>query len=486
MLKKLLVLLIIAAPVTGICAPGTKNKKDEPVVHLTDEQIYEELKKLAMVFEVARDNFVEEADEKKMLEGAMNGMLGALDPHSSYLSADDFKDFNDKSHGEFGGLGIQITSDRGAVRVIAPIDDTPAEKAGIKAGDYITHIDGEQVFDLTLNQATQKMKGRPGTKVKLKVVSEGQEPRDITLKRAIIKVKSVKYEDKKLAGDESENPEKIGYIRISDFGATTTKELKEEIDALEKKDVIGYVLDVRNNPGGYLTAAIDVSDAFLDGGEIVSTRGKGKADIERSFAKPGDRTNGKPIVVLINHGSASASEIVAGALQDNGRALVMGSQSFGKGSVQQQKPLGDGTAIHITIARYYTPSGRSIQNEGITPDIEVLHSKVEVLEKRESMYSEASFKNSLKNETAKKKADKKDKDDAEDKEELTDEEKDALDYQLQRGMDMVRAMAKLKTRVVVPVSVSAGEEMTTEGKGDKPAKDDNIRAENAEQGKGKK
>jgi len=483
MLKKLLILLVMAAPVAGICAPGPKKKKEEPVVHLTDEQIYEELKKLALVFEVARDSFVEEADEKKMLEGAMNGMLGVLDPHSSYLSAEDFKDFNDKSHGEFGGLGIQITSDRGAVRVIAPIDDTPAEKAGIKAGDYITHIDGEQVFDLTLNQATQKMKGRPGTKVKLTVISDGEEPRTITLKRAIIKVKSVKYEDKKLADDDSENPDKIGYIRISDFGATTSRELKDAIDALEKKDVIGYVLDVRNNPGGYLTAAIDVSDAFLDGGEIVSTRGKEKTDIERSFAKPGDRTNGKPIVVLINHGSASASEIVAGALQDNGRALVMGSQSFGKGSVQQQKPLGDGTAIHITIARYYTPSGRSIQNEGITPDIEVLQSKIEVVEKKESIYSEASFKNSLKNETAKKKAAKKDKgDDDEDDEdkELTDEEKDALDYQLQRGMDMVRAMAKMKSRAAAPAAVPTEEEAATEPKADAPASGSDIRADNTD------
>ena len=372
MFKKFLVIIALLMPITGFAAE--KNKKDEPVVHLTDEQIYEQLKKLALVFEVARDSFVEEADEKKMLEAAMNGMLGALDPHSSYLSADDFKEFSDKSHGEFGGLGIQITSDKGAVRVISPIDDTPAEKAGIKAGDYITHIDDEQVFDLTLNQAVKKMKGRPGTKVKLTVVSDGQEPKTLTLKRAIIKVKSVKYEEKTMA-DATDTDEKIGYIRISDFGATTAKELREAIEKLEKKNVIGYIVDVRNNPGGYLTAAIDVSDAFLDGGEIVSTRGKGKTNIDRSFAKPGDLTNGKPVVVLINHGSASASEIVAGALQDNGRALVMGSQSFGKGSVQQQKPLGDGTAIHITIARYYTPSGRSIQNEGITPDIEVLQSK---------------------------------------------------------------------------------------------------------------
>ncbi len=443
MLKKFLILFALIMPVVLDAAP--KKKADEPVEHLTDEQIYEQLKKLALVFEAARDNFVEEADEKKMLEAAMNAMLAELDPHSSYLNAEDFKEFNDKSQGSFGGLGIQITSDRGAVRVISPIDDTPAERAGIKAGDYITHIDGEQVFDLTLNQAVKKMKGRPGTKVKLTIMSEDdREPRTLTLKRAIIKVDSVKFEEKSLADAEEDTP-KIGYVRISDFGANTAKELNKAITELEKKKVAGYVLDVRNNPGGYLTAAIEVSDAFLDGGEIVSTRGREKTDIDRSFATPGDLTNGKPVVVLINHGSASASEIVAGALQDNGRGLVMGSQSFGKGSVQQQKPLGDGTAIHITIARYYTPSGRSIQNEGITPDVEVLHSKVEVLEKRESMYSEASFKNSLKNEAAKKKADK--KGDGDDKEELTDEEKDALDYQLQRAMEMVLAMDKLGRRV---------------------------------------
>ncbi len=442
MLKKFLILLALAVPMAVDAAP--KKKADEPVEHLTDEQIYEQLKKLALVFETARSEFVEEADEKKMLEAAMNAMLAELDPHSSYLNAEDFKEFNDKSQGSFGGLGIQITSDRGAVRVISPIDDTPAARAGIKAGDYITHIDGEQVFDLTLNQAVKKMKGRPGTKVKLTVVSDDdREPRTLTLKRAIIKVESVKFEEKTLA-DADEDAPKIGYVRISDFGATTVKELTKAMEKLEKKKVVGYVVDVRNNPGGYLTAAIGVSDAFLDGGEIVSTRGRNKTDIDRSFATPGDLANGKPIVVLINHGSASASEIVAGALQDNGRGLVMGSQSFGKGSVQQQKPLGDGTALHITIARYYTPSGRSIQNEGITPDVEVLHSKVEVLEKKESMYSEASFKNSLKNEAAKKKAEKKGDDD---EEELTDEEKDALDYQLQRAMEMVVAMDKVGKRV---------------------------------------
>ena len=472
MLKKLLVFMALVVPMTD-CLAAKKPKKEEPIKHLTDEQIYEELKKFALVFEVARENFVEEADEKKMLEAAMNGMLAELDPHSSYLSADDFKEFNDKSHGEFGGLGIQITSDKGAVRVISPIDDTPAEKAGIKAGDYITHIDGEQVFDLTLNQAVKKMKGRPGTKVKLTVVSDDGEPREMTLKRAIIKVKSVKFSEKTVADADPEDKDtpKVGYIRISDFGATTDKDLKEALTKLEKKDVVGYVVDVRNNPGGYLTAAIDVSDAFLDGGEIVSTRGKEKTDIERVYANPGDLANGKPVVVLINHGSASASEIVAGALQDNGRGLVMGSQSFGKGSVQQQKPLGDGTAIHITIARYYTPSGRSIQNEGITPDVEVLHSKLEVLEKKESMYSEASFKNSLKNDKAKKKdkkkSDKSDKDDEDDEEtpyeELSDEEKDARDYQLQRAMDMVIAMSKMKTRnLMTPTDLAADSAAQTE------------------------
>jgi len=451
MLKKLFLIIVLLFPI--VAGAAEKTKKDEPIVHLTDEQIYEELKKLAAVFEMARDKFVEEADERKMLEGAMNGMLTALDPHSSYLSKEDFKEFNDKSMGEFGGLGIQITSDKGAIRVISPIDDTPAARAGIAAGDYITHIDGEQVFDMNLNQAVKKMKGKPGTKVKLTVVHEGKEPKELTLKRAIIKVKSVKFSEKSdtAATDDDKLP-KIGYLRISDFGATTTKELNDAIKDLEKKKVAGYVLDLRNNPGGYLTAAVEMSDAFLDGGEIVSTRGREKSDIERMFAKPGDLVNGKPIVVLINHGSASASEIVAGALQDNGRAIVMGSQSFGKGSVQQQKTLGDGSAIHITIARYYTPSGRSIQNEGITPDIEVLQSKIETIEKKEGLFSEATFNNSLKNDaakkkdTSKKKDSKKSKDDDDDDEDylnLTDEEKDARDYQLQRAMDMVRALSKV-------------------------------------------
>ncbi|MCL2339200.1 MAG: S41 family peptidase, partial [Proteobacteria bacterium] len=353
--KNLLIVCSVLCALLSLSARPTYADDDapkEPIKHLTDAQIYNELKKFAVVFEDVREGYVEEVDEKKLLEAAMNGMLTSLDPHSAYLNADDMKDFNDKSTGEFGGLGIQITADKGLIRVISPIDDTPAARAGIKAGDYITHIDGEQVGGLTLNQAVKKMKGRPGTKVTLTILQSGKDPRTITLRRAIVKVNSIKSEVK---------DDNIGYIRISDFGATTSRELNDAIRALEKKKVTAYVLDVRNNPGGYLTAAIDVSDAFLDGGDIVSTRGRDKADIEIARAKSGDLTGGKPLVVLVNHGSASASEIVAGALQDNNRAIVVGTQTFGKGSVQQQQPLGDGTAIHLTVARYYTPSGKSIQ-----------------------------------------------------------------------------------------------------------------------------
>jgi carboxyl-terminal processing protease len=414
-------------------------EKKEPVKHLTDAEIYEQLRKFAHVFEAARESYVEEVDEKKLLEAAMNGMLSSLDPHSSYLPAEELKEFRDKSTGSFGGLGIQITSDKGVIRVISPIDDTPAYKAGIKAGDYITHIDGEQVNGLTLNQAVKKMKGKPGTKVKLTIIQPGKEPKTITLRRDVIKVKSVRTEDK----------DGVGYIRISDFGATTAKELRDAVKALEKKNPRWYVLDMRNNPGGYLNAAIEVSDTFLDGGEIVSTRGRKKEEIDRSMAKPGDLINGKPIVVLVNHGSASASEIVAGALQDNNRAIVMGTQTYGKGSVQQQRPLPDGTAIHITIARYYTPSGNSIQGEGITPDVEVLQSKVEALEKKKEIFSEATLLNALKNEKAKKKKDEgKDTATSLDDDEPIDSEsgKKLPDYQLLRAIDMVNAMAKISTK----------------------------------------
>jgi carboxyl-terminal processing protease len=432
MLFKKIAIAIVSVFAISACAnaaPSDK-KEDKKIEHLTDDQIYDMMKKFAEVFEIVREDYVEEIDEKKVLESAMNGMLSSLDPHSTYMPADEMKDFKEKSNGEFGGLGIQITSDKGAIRVISPIDDTPADKAGIKAGDFITHINGEQVSGLTLTEAVKKMKGKPGTKVKLTIIQSGKEPRTITLKRAIIKVDSVK----------SEMKDDVAYIRITEFGSKTVKELQKAIKELNKKDPIGFVVDVRNNPGGYLDAAIRVSDAFLDSGEIVSTRGRDKENIDRSFAKSGDLTNGKPIVVLINHGSASASEIVAGALQDNKRALVMGTKSFGKGSVQQQIPMGDGTAIHLTIARYYTPSGTSIQAKGITPDVEVLQSKVEPLEKKRDIFSEATLIGALDKDNAKKSDDKDDKD-SDDADKIEIGKKN--DYQLTRGLDMVRAMAKM-------------------------------------------
>ncbi|MCL2737770.1 MAG: S41 family peptidase [Alphaproteobacteria bacterium] len=409
----------------------------EPVTRLTDEQIYAELKKFAAVFEAARANFVEEVDERKILEAAMNGMLAALDPHSSYLNADDMRDFSDRTSGSFGGLGIQVTADRGVIRVISPIDDTPAARAGIQAGDLITHINGEQVSGLTLSQAVRQMKGRPGTTIRLTIIQDGRAPRTITLTRAIIRVKSVRFETK---GENND----VGYIRISDFGARTTRELRDAITALEKKNVKGYIIDVRNNPGGYLTAAVNVADAFLDGGDIVSTRGRGGREMDIARARPGDMANAKPVVVLVNHGSASASEIVAGAIQDNRRGIVMGSRTYGKGSVQQQKPFADGTAIHITVARYFTPSGREIQSEGIIPDVEVLHSRVEVLERRRDIFAESTLIGALENRSNRNRDRNQRAADAdEDEGPLSDEERARRDYQLNRAIDMVLALYRL-------------------------------------------
>ncbi|MDR0449619.1 MAG: S41 family peptidase [Rickettsiales bacterium] len=421
MLKKLLIFLLMVAAVPA-CAAEQKAKK------LTDDQIYEELKKFSEVFQIMREAYVEEIDEKKALEAAINGMLSSLDPHSAYLATDELKEFSEKAKGEFGGLGIQITSDKGAIRVISPIDGTPADRAGIKAGDYITHIGGEQVGGMTLTEAVKRMKGKPGTKIKLTIIQSKGAPKTIELTRAVIKVESIKAEMK----------DDVAYVRISDFGSNTARELESALDKLARKKPVGYVVDVRNNPGGYLTAAIRVADMFLDGGEIVSTRGRDKDDIDRTMAKSGDKTKGASIVVLINHGSASASEIVAGALQDNGRAIVMGTKSFGKGSVQQQMPLGDGTAIHLTIARYYTPSGRSIQAKGIEPDVEVLQSKVEVLESKSDIFSEATLKGALDKQPLSK----------DDRETEMDKIKigEKNDYQLTRALDMVRAMSKMPVK----------------------------------------
>ncbi|MBY6049156.1 S41 family peptidase [Vannielia litorea] len=329
--------------------------------------IYEQLDLFGDIFERIRAQYVEEVDEKELIEAAINGMLTSLDPHSSYLSPDDAADMRVQTRGEFGGLGIEVTQEEGFVKVVSPIDDTPADEAGIEAGDFITHVDGESVLGLTLDDAVELMRGPVGSEIIITVVREGvDEPFDVTIVRDTIKLTAVRT---RTEGDSV-------VLRITTFNDQTFPNLEEGLaKAVEEAggmDAInGIVLDLRNNPGGLLTQAIKVSDAFLEKGEIVSTRGRQAADGDRYNATAGDLAEGKPIVLLINGGSASASEIVAGALQDHRRAIVVGTKSFGKGSVQTVMPLkGDG-AMRLTTARYYTPSGRSIQALGVSPDIVV-------------------------------------------------------------------------------------------------------------------
>lgn len=326
---------------------------------------YQHLDLFGNIFERVRSAYVDEVDEAALIESAINGMLASLDPHSSYLAPEGFEDMRVQTRGEFGGLGIEVTMEEGLVRVVAPIDETPAAKAGVQAGDLITHIDGEGVLGLTLADAVDRMRGRVGTDIVITIARQGRdEPLVLTLTREIIKIRAVRG---RVEGD-------VGVIRITTFNEQTFDNLTATIDEIKAElggieNVKGFVLDLRNNPGGLLNQAIAVTDAFLDRGEIVSTRGRNGRDSERHNAQPGDLTNGKPIVVLINEGSASASEIVAGALQDHRRAVVVGAKSFGKGSVQTIMPLSGQGAIRLTTARYYTPSGRSIQALGIEPDI---------------------------------------------------------------------------------------------------------------------
>jgi carboxyl-terminal processing protease len=325
---------------------------------------YENLDLFGDIFERVRNSYVEDVDERELIESAINGMLASLDPHSSYLAPESFEDMRVQTRGEFGGLGIEVTMEEGLVKVVAPMDETPAANAGVLAGDLITHIDDEPVMGLTLNEAVDRMRGPVGSEIRITVAREGAEaPLDITIVRDVIKIRAVRS---RVEGD-------VGVLRITTFNEQTfenleaaVKELEAEIGADKLK---GYVIDLRNNPGGLLNQAIAVSDAFLEKGEIVSTRGRDLQDSERHNARPGDLTNGKPLVVLINEGSASASEIVAGALQDHRRAIIVGAKSFGKGSVQTIMPLSGEGAIRLTTARYYTPSGRSIQALGIEPDI---------------------------------------------------------------------------------------------------------------------
>jgi len=331
----------------------------------------DELRTFSEVFGKIKADYVEQVDDKQLLENAIRGMLSGLDPHSAYLDKDEFKELQVGTTGQFGGLGIEVSMEDGFVKVVSPIDDTPAQRAGVMAGDLIIRLDDTPVKGMTLNDAVKIMRGKPGTKIVLTIVREGEEkPLTITIKRDIIKVKSVKSR-------MLENS--FGYVRITSFQTETGEQLRKAVSELKKKNkgaLHGLVLDLRNNPGGVLGAAVSVSDAFLNKGKIVYTEGRAD-DAELEFnATPGDILNGAPLVVLVNGGSASASEIVSGALQDHKRAILMGTQTFGKGSVQTIFPMTNNTAVKITTARYYTPSGRSIQAEGIVPDIEVKPLKV--------------------------------------------------------------------------------------------------------------
>lgn len=396
------------------------------------------------VFERVRSDYVEKISDKKLVEAAIAGMLSSLDPHSSYLNAKSFSEMQIQTRGKFGGLGIRVTMENGLVKVISPIDDTPAFRAGIEPGDLITNLDGERVLGLTLSQAVEKMRGKVGTDIKLTLRRKGRKgPFDVTITRAIIKIKSVRS---RLEG-------KVGYIRITSFNELAAKGVKKAMEGFNKKlggKLQGIVLDLRNNPGGLLEQAIAVSNVFLDKGEIVSTRSRRPEDMERYNARPGDLAGGKPIVVLVNSGSASASEIVAGALQDHKRALVLGTKSFGKGSVQTIIPLPGEGAMRLTTARYYTPSGRSIQAVGIKPDIVVRQAKIETLN-QPARRREADLRGRLDNGGAngdgKAEPAKKKKDAVKGNKKFDSNAKEALkkaakqDYQLQRALDLLRGLS---------------------------------------------
>jgi carboxyl-terminal processing protease len=355
---------------------------------------YKYLELFGDVFERVRRDYVEEVSDQELLENAINGMLTSLDPHSGYMPAKSFQDMQEQTKGEFGGLGIEVNMENGLVKVVSPIDDTPAAKAGVQPGDYIVGIDGKPVIGLTLNEAVEKMRGAPDTEITITIRRVGQDPFDLKLKRAVVRVQSVRS---RIEGD-------IGYLRITSFNEQTQTGLESAIKDINGKlgnKLRGYVLDLRNNPGGLLDQAVSISDSFLERGEIVSTRTRRLEDTQRYNAKAGDLAGGKPLVVLINDGSASASEIVAGALQDHGRAVLLGVKSFGKGSVQTIVPLGRGeSAMRLTTARYYTPSGRSIQSTGIEPDIEVRQATVQRPNAPGFRRSEADLPGALRNDNA--------------------------------------------------------------------------------------
>ena len=419
-------LLVLAAMILGafstlfLIAPLTTKAQSN------NEETYRQLTLFGDVFQRVREDYVEEVSDQDLVEAAINGMLTSLDPHSAYLPDDNFQKMQVQTRGKFGGLGIEVTMENGFVKVVSPIDDTPADKAGILPEDLIISVDGESIVGLTLNDAVEKLRGPIGSNVKISVQRAQDEPFEVNIIRDEIKIRSVR----------SRLYKTIGYIRITTFSEQTSPGLQKVMDDLQAETaegLTGLVLDLRNNPGGLLSEAIRVSDAFLEKGEIVSTRGRGKNDIQHAYARPGDISDGLPLVVLINSGSASASEIVAGALKDHRRAVVMGTRSFGKGSVQTITPMPGHGAMRLTTALYFTPSGVSIQAKGISPDIEVALARIEKLEG--GLVREEDLRGALDNQeggaepTADNTASAEPKDPIE------------IDYQLARAVDLLRGLS---------------------------------------------
>jgi len=397
-------------------------------------ETYRLLNLFGEIFERVRTDYVEGTEDRKLIEDAINGMLTSLDPHSSYMPPKSFRDMQVQTRGEFGGLGIEVTMENGFVKVVSPIDDTPAARAGLRPGDFVTHIDNEPVLGLTLQEAVEKMRGPVNSNIKLMVRRGGTDPFEVTLTRAVIRVQSVRS---RVEGD-------LGYVRITSFTEQTESGVKNAIDRIRQQaggKLRGLVLDMRNNPGGLLDQAIAVSDAFLDKGEIVSTRGRRNDEAQRFNAKPGDLLNGLPIVVLINGGSASASEIVAGALQDHRRAILLGTRSFGKGSVQTIIPMGNQGAIRLTTARYYTPSGRSIQAQGIDPDIVVEPARLEKVDQPRAR-RESDLRGALRNDQQPGQSQQQPGQGGE----QPAAAEGADDYQLQRAFDLLRGLALYNQR----------------------------------------
>jgi carboxyl-terminal processing protease len=428
--------LVVAVSFAFLAVPAGAAEKEKK----SDEDTYQLLNLFGDVFERVRAGYVEKVDDEKMIEAAITGMLSSLDPHSSYLNPKNFKDMQVQTRGKFGGLGIEVTMENGLIRVVSPIDDTPAQRAGIEPGDVITHLDGQPVLGLTLSQAVEKMRGAVGTDLKVTIRRVGKDPFDVSITRAVIPIRTVRH---RIERD-------VAYVRISSFSQPTigglNKAMKEMTDELGDK-MKGVILDLRNNPGGLLDQAVAVSDAFLDKGEIVSTRSRHSGQGQRFNAREGDLAKGKPMVVLINGGSASASEIVAGALQDHRRAIIMGTKSFGKGSVQTIIPLPQHGAMRLTTARYYTPSGRSIQAVGIEPDIVVEQARLEAIDTPAGR-READLRGALRNENEGADQDKSGEPAATDGEDEAGSDKAAppKDYQLERAVDLLRGLALFAQR----------------------------------------